>query len=664
MGKRNRGGGSGFSNIKRANHLHSTSTHQSDTADLEGQALTLLQQGKLTQAEEIYRSLIKAGSNSATVYKNLALIYGKAGRHDEVITLLRQSLVIEPNSSDTHNNLGIVLRQKGDLEAAVSAYRRAIELRPNNPVTLNNLGNALRQQGNLEAAITSYNKAIRLNPNYPEAYNNLGATLQEENLLDAAMDAYGKAIQLKPDFRSAQRNLAMLYLLMGEYKVGWEKYEWRHSLATGSFQLNARPECPPWDGTPLQKQERLLVISEQGLGDTLQFMRYALHLRTKGIAISICAPPQLHSIIQSAGIDPSPCTPQEANKVSDGYWIPMLSLPRHLEVSPENAIVTEPYIKTTTELIEKWKEILAGEHRPIIGLNWQGNPVAEQTVSKGRSFPLETFSSIAAQTNATFLSLQKDYGSEQLESCSFRDRFVQCQKQVNYTWDFLETAAIIANCDLIITSDTAVAHLAGGMGKPTWLLLKQVPDWRWGMEGTTSFWYPSMRLFRQKERGNWAEVMERVCAELTACFGCRDQASQERDSAPAIEKRESIIIEAPISVGELVDKITILQIKTEHFQGLFLDNVKKELQALEAVLQQWDLRIDASLIQRLKDVNAELWKIEDAIREHERRKDFGETFIQLARSVYLQNDKRAAIKKEINTACGSAFVEEKSYQVY
>lgn len=663
MGKRNRGG-SGFSNIKQAADTTTKAIPISGTTELEQQAVILLQHGKLRQAEEIYRSLIKAGSNNATVYGNLAVICGKTGRHEEVITLLRESLVIEPNSPETHNNLGIVLRQKGDLEAAIAAYTRAIELRPNNPATHNNLGNALRQQDNLEAAIASYNKAIRINPNYPEAHNNLGAALQEENMLDAAMAAYNKAIQLKPGFQSAQRNLAMLLLLVGDYKVGWEKYELRHDIVTGSFQLNAYPKCPRWDGTPLQHQDQLLIISEQGLGDTLQFMRYALHLKNQGVAISICAPPQLHSLIQTSGIDPSPRTSEEANIVSDGRWIPMLSLPRHLEVTPENPIITEPYIKTRPELTDKWKGILANEHRPIIGINWQGNPNAEQTVSKGRSFPLETFAPIAAHTIATFLSLQKDYGSEQLETCSFRDRFVTCQKQVNYNWDFLETAAIIANCDLIITSDTSVAHLAGGMGKPTWLLLKQVPDWRWGREGNTSFWYPTMRLFRQKQRGNWAEVMERVGAELSAYFGWRDERFPGRDSAPPIDQKQSILIKAPISVGELVDKITILQIKTKHFHDPFLDNVKKELQALEEVLEKWDLKIDPSLIRHLKDVNADLWQIEDSIRAHERQKDFGETFIQLARSVYLQNDKRATIKREINTACGSAIMEEKSYQDY
>jgi ADP-heptose:LPS heptosyltransferase len=247
-------------------------------------------------------------------------------------------------------------------------------------------------------------------------------------------------------------------------------------------------------------------------------MRYALTLRDRGRTVSLCAPEKLHTLIQASGIDTSPLTPAQANQANECQWIPLLSVPRHLEVSPENPIITEPYIKTTDELTTKWKGILANEKQPIIGINWQGNPSHEKTNSKGRSLPLETFASIAAKTNGSLLSLQKGFGSEQLETCSFRDHFVSCQDQINETWDFLETAAIIANCDLVITSDTSVAHLAGGMGKTTWLLLKTVPEWRWGLEGENTFWYSSMHLFRQKERGNWDEVMERVAEALQKEF--------------------------------------------------------------------------------------------------------------------------------------------------
>jgi hypothetical protein len=456
----------------------------------------------------------------------------------------------------------------------------------------------------------------------------------------------------------------MTLLIRGDYESGWKKYERRLNCQDRKV-LNAKPSCHKLQGDEISKDSRLLVVSEQGLGDTLQFMRYALALQNQGISILLCAPAKLHDLIQVSGFEQSLLTPKQANQVSEGSWIPLLSVPRYLEVSPENPLITEPYIKTTTELTSKWQKILATEQQPIIGINWQGNPDQETTNSIGRSLPLRTFSLVAKRTKVSLLSLQKGFGSEQLDTCSFKDRFVSCQDQINDTWDFLETAAIIANCDLVITSDTSVAHLAGGMGKTTWLLLKKVPDWRWGLDGDTTFWYPSMRLFRQRERGNWNEVMERVAEALQEHFGNGSVPTQPAAAPqPAIKPEAIQDILAPISLGELIDKITILQIKTQHLQGSALENVRKELEALETTLNNLQLNIDTTLIQRLKEVNQDLWQIEDDIRDQERQKSFGETFIGLARSVYQQNDQRAAIKKEINTTYSSAFVEEKSYQQY
>lgn len=291
-------------------------------------------------------------------------------------------------------------------------------------------------------------------------------------------------------------------------------------------------------------------------------------------------------------------------------------------------------------------------------------------MTRGRSIPLEAFAPIAQCTNVSLLSLQKGFGSEQREACSFRTRFVSCQQQVDETWDFLETAAIIANCDLVITSDTSVAHLAGGMGKTTWLLLKKVPEWRWGLQGDTTFGYPSTRLFRQRERGNWDEVLERVVAALQEAFpglACGDggSAPPSQWSSPSVKAASQTPlpqIKAPISLGELVDKITILQLKRQHLQGTSLLNVEAELAALQTTLEGLDVVVDPILVGRLKEVNADLWQIEDDLRRKERNQDFGESFIRLARSVYQQNDRRAAIKKEINLTYGSVLVEEKVYQ--
>jgi len=263
-------------------------------------------------------------------------------------------------------------------------------------------------------------------------------------------------------------NLSQLELIRGNYQSGLENYEFRLKRKPTSF-LHANPTIERVTICQLAKVEKLLVVSEQGLGDTLQYMRYVPFLRKQGLEVSFCAQEKLHTIIKASGIDADPLTPEQANKISEGQWIPLLSLPKYLKVNPKNPVVSEPYIHSTNKLEKKWKDILSNEERPIIGINWQGNKAMEKTY-QGRSIPLELFSCLAEENEITMLSLQKGFGSEQLEDCSFKDKFVESQSEIDSTWDFLENAAIIHNCDLIITCDTSIAHLAGGMGKKVWLL--------------------------------------------------------------------------------------------------------------------------------------------------------------------------------------------------
>ena len=628
--------------------------------------IALKEQGDLDAAIASYNTAVQLKPNFPEAHNNLGNALKEQDNLDAAIASYNTALQLKPNYPEAHNNLGTALREQGDLDTAIASYKTALQLKPNYPDAHYNLGIALKEQGDLDAAIASYSSALQLNPNYPDAHINQGNAHREQGDLDAAIASYNIALQLKPNEADAHWNSSLTMLLMGDYKNGWDKYEWRSKQAEEHSKPHAFPTCDQWSGNvALNQASQLLLVTEQGLGDTLQFMRYVTALRNKGLSVSFSAQSKLHSLIQTSGIDPSPLTPEQANQVVDGNWIPLLSVPRHLEVSPKNPIITEPYIKTTEGLTSKWAGILSAEQKPIIGINWQGNPKAEKTGLRGRSLALEVFSPITGSSQISLLSLQKGFGSEQLETCSFKDRFVSCQDQVNATWDFLETAAIIANCDLVITSDTSVAHLAGGMGKTTWLLLHKVPDWRWGLEGETTFWYPSMRLFRQTERGNWDEVMERVAEALQKYFGGY---SADRNTvnapAPTAKSQQFQEIHAPISLGELIDKITILEIKEKHLQGSALKNVVKELAALQRTLDSLDLQVDPKLIQCLQQINQDLWQIEDDIRDKERRKDYGEGFIHLARSVYQQNDRRAAIKKEINTTHGSSLTEEKSYQSY
>ena len=562
---------------RNSSNSRQVNTVQHDTQ----QALAFINQGRLQEAEAIYKKLIQQGAGDHLVFGNLGAICIMQGRHQEAATFLKQALTLKPDFPDVLANLGYVSQQQGDVQdainfcrkalavkpntpealctlgkalqkqgdlnaaidayrkalalkpkycdalfnlgdalqqhdnlgAAIDAYRKALALKPNAPGILNNLGAALGKQDDLDAAVDAYQKALALKPKYPEALSNLGYVLTKQGRLDAAVASHRKAISLNPDFSFCHFNLALALLLAGNYDGGWKEYNWRFAE---KIRPHAHPKLEEWNGSNHTPGEQLTVISEQGMGDTLQFMRYIPYLKTMGVDACFCAQPNLRALIQTSGITTRLYDFNEANALTTGKWIPLLSLPAHLNVKPDNPVTNKPYIKAAKQQILHWKQKLALEKRPIIGINWQGSQLGTKL---GRSLPLATFAPILEKTDASLLSLQKGDGSEQMADCPFHHRFVACQEEINQTWDFLETAAMVANCDLIITSDTALAHLAGGMGQPTWLLLKKVPDWRWGMEGDTTFWYPSMRLFRQRERGNWPEVVERVARALEALPG-------------------------------------------------------------------------------------------------------------------------------------------------
>ena len=483
------------------------------------QALVLVQQGNYEGAELIYKRLIEKGTKEYVVFDNLAIIYYMKNRIEEMIMLLKEALRLNPNYPGGLTNLGTALRKQGDLPGAIQLYKKALAIKPDFLNALLNLGLTLLEQEEFQAAIDYYKQALAIDPKSLETINNLGFALKEQGELQESIALYRKAIFLKEDYWNAHFNLAFSLLLSGDYENGWREYEWRLNKLS---KLNAYPQFKRWDGCNNLSGNKLLLVREGGFGDTLHFMRYIPYLIKRGTAVAFYAQTKLHGLIQASEITTEIYSSEEAYQLTTGEWLPLQSLSKCLNVRPDNPLVTESYIKSPKENILFWKQKLSSESRPIIGICWQGNPKTEKFQGRGRSFPLKIFAPIIETIDVRFLSLQKGFGSEQLTDCRFLDRFVGCQEEINQTWDFVENAAIMMNCDLIITTDSCVAHLAGRLGQPTWLLLQKVPEWRWGMEGSTTFWYPSMRLFRQREHGNWSEVMDRVASALQIVFSDMD----------------------------------------------------------------------------------------------------------------------------------------------
>ena len=389
---------------------------------------TLKEQEELQAAIDYYKQALAIDPKSLLILNNLGNALAEQGELQAAIDYYKQALAIDPKSLLTLKNLGDALAEQGELQAAIDYYKQALAIDPRSLAVLNNLGNALKEQGELQAAIDYYKQALAIDTRSLAVLNNLGNALNEQGELQEAITLYRKAIFLKEDYCSAHFNLSLILLLISDYENGWREYEWRLHKKLIPY---AQPQLKRWDGCNNLSGSKLLIRYDGGFGDTLHFMRYIPCLIKRGMSVAFYAQTKLHDLIQASGITTEIYSPQEIYQYTTGEWLSLRSLPKCLNVRPDNPLVTESYIKAPKENISFWKQKLSSEKRPIIGICWQGNLQNERSYLRGRSFPLQTFAPIIETVDASFLSLQKGFGSEQLTDCRFLDRFVGCQEEIN-----------------------------------------------------------------------------------------------------------------------------------------------------------------------------------------------------------------------------------------
>ena len=399
------------------------------------------------------------------------------------------------------------LHQAGQLAEAAAAYRGILQRRPDHAAANSNLGTILQTQGALAEAANHYRAAISARPAYPEAWNNLGLALMDLGQPDEATAAFRNAVGQKPDFAHAHFGLGMARLLDGDLVEGWREYDWR--LLTPEF-VQTRPEGRGWNGSTLGGQ-RILLAAEQGLGDTLQFVRYAPLVAARGGRVILFSQPPLAKLLR--GVEGVEMVVDEIAKAPPhACWAPLMSLPLVFGTTLGTIPANVPYVRPDPQLAGLWSQRIGPRRGLRVGVAWRGDP--NQRRDAARSASPAALAPLLQTPGIQVVSLQKDATHDELAALD-----VPVLDTGPRLASFADTAAVVANLDLVITVETAIAHLAGAMGARTWTLLPFAADWRWLRERADSPWYPSMRLFRQPAAGDWASVVAEARAALAALTG-------------------------------------------------------------------------------------------------------------------------------------------------
>lgn len=463
--------------------------------------------GKPAEAIAAYRCAIRIKPDYAEAHYNLGVALRSAEQVDEAIEAYRNALRCKPDFANAFNNLGNVLREKGKIEEAIAALRQAVRFNPGLAEAHSNLGNALQDVGRFDEAVTELKEAMRLSPNAVKFYN-LAVVLREKGSLDESAAAAGEALRMNPDYAEAHDVLSSLLLLKGDLVRGWQEYEWRWKIAD-FLPSRRRFTQPRWNGEGLNDR-RILLHTDGGLGDTMQFVRYAPMVVERGGKVILDCQPELHSLFNGLeGI--SQLTPANQPTPAFDVHCPLMSLPRVFGTTIESIPAGVPYLKAEQSSIETWRAQLgAGDGELRVGINWGGNLRFKREFT--RSCGLDQLAPLRQIAGAKFYGLHKLQVGEAAKSVPPELRLTDLGPELK---TFGDTAAAMSLMDLIITTDTSVAHLAGALGRPVWVMLQFVPDWRWMMDREDSPWYPTMRLFRQKKWGDWNGVIEKVAEALS-----------------------------------------------------------------------------------------------------------------------------------------------------
>jgi tetratricopeptide (TPR) repeat protein len=542
----------------------------------EGNAL--LKKGDFEKSVKAFQAAIQLSPHNASgCFLNMGYAFKQRGRIDEAILCYEKAVLLQPGYVDAYCNLGNAYKDKGELTRAIGCYEKALALYPADADSLYNLGNIFREQGKFDEAIDYYRKALKIRNDHLDAQSNLCVVLKDKGDLKEAEKCCRKLIKRAPEFPEARWNLALIQLLAGKLREGWEGYEWRWKKQ-GFAEAHRTFPRPLWTGSAIDGRT-ILIHTEQGYGDAIQFIRYVPMLAERGAHVIVECPRELKSLMATVEGISKVFTRGETLPDFDVHC-PIMSLPGAFATTLETIPASIPYIASDLSVFNKWREKIQDDRNANlkVGIAWAGSPAHKN--DKNRSCPFDQLLPLFSLKNITFYSLQKKDGRHSPAPNKNIDNFIDYTGEIH---DFLDTAGFIQNLDVVISVDTAAAHLAGALGKEVWTLLPFAPEWRWMLKRKDTPWYPTMKLFRQDRFGNWQGVIEEVKNELeylSASIAEKEQEAAEINSrAEAIAKKPfvpgltSIILHGLRNLKHLRSCLERLKNNTpEPFEVIFADN--------------------------------------------------------------------------------------------
>lgn len=486
--------------------------------------VALMKLGHLDKAVTACRQAIRLQGDFKEAYNNLGLALKKKGELGNAIESYEKAVNLDPEYAEALSNLGMVLIAQGRFEEAVGNLQKAVSLVPDSAEFRDNLGVLFNRQGRFEEAVSASEKAISMRPSFVEAHNNLGTALMELGRFSDANTAFEKAIAIDPECAEAHHNRSLVLLLKAQFEQGWAEYEWRWKHA--GFSTPLRPFSQQWWNGSAEGVAKLLVWAEQGIGDEVQFSGLIRHILSGGIHVVVECDSRLVSLLRRSFpgaivVERSDPPASLLKDPSITHQIPMASIPRVLGLSPNSMCFQNPFMVPDEKLRDRFRSEYKVDGAPVlVGISFRSGNSQE---GQKRSIGLEHWGPILKVAGARFVNLQ--YGECSRELRAAYERFgveVLKDERIDPLRDLESFAAQVAAMDLVISVDNSTVHFAGALGVEVWTMLPTTPDWRWGLEGDRTRWYPTMRLFRQAERGEWKPVILRVARELTSLINSHE----------------------------------------------------------------------------------------------------------------------------------------------